>query len=64
MSARTSRVDIPASIIATIMLPTSVWDKERRKEMVKAEGEEKIYCKYSLALIHKKLQYLYSSWKS
>jgi hypothetical protein len=30
-----------------------VWDKERRKEMVKAEGEEKIYCKYSLALIHK-----------
>lgn len=53
MSTGKSRVGFPAPLIATIMLPTSVRNKERRKEMEEAEGEEKIYCKCSLVLIHK-----------
>jgi len=64
MSTGKSRVGFPASLIATIMLPTSVRNKERRKEMEEAEGEKRFIVNAVWFLYTKEIQCLYSAWKS
>jgi hypothetical protein len=63
MSTGKSRVGIPASLIATIMLPTTVRNRDGKKWR-RLKGKKRFIVNAVWFLYTIEVQYLYSSWKS